>query len=355
MDGATMIKDASDVLRAGGRPSIHDARPMTPAMDSAAPRQDRASRQLVGLTFNELVSLDIPERRCLLDPWLRERDTAMVHAYRGVGKSWFAHAVAVAVASGSRFLCWSAAEPRRVVLVDGELPTRTLQDRLRMTVRALEADLDGDRAENLHIIAADYQEHGIPSLATTEGQASIEPHLDGVALVILDNVATLAPGLEENAAEGWQPVQSWMLSLRRRGIAVLLVHHEGKGGKQRGTSAREDILDVVISLKHGSDYNPTAGLDAELRFEKARGLTGADVESLAVSLTTDDTGGLRWTFKRLEDTKRAKVLELAAEGLTVRVIAEATGVPKSTVHRWTKAGGIGPDAVKRQRRLRGLE
>ena len=36
---------------------------------------------------------------------------------------------------------------------------------------------------------------------------------------------------------------------RRRGMAVLLIHHAGKSGDQRGTSAREDIMDTVISLR----------------------------------------------------------------------------------------------------------
>ena len=31
---------------------------------------------------------------------------------------------------------------------------------------------------------------------------------------------------------------------------VLFVHHSGKGGQQRGTSRREDVLDTVIALRY---------------------------------------------------------------------------------------------------------
>jgi RimJ/RimL family protein N-acetyltransferase len=61
---------------------------------------------------------------------------------------------------------------------------------------------------------------------------------------------------EENEAGDWVPIQSWILSLRRRGITVLLLHHAGKSGAQRGTLRREDLLDVVIKLKHPADYSP---------------------------------------------------------------------------------------------------
>jgi putative DNA primase/helicase len=38
---------------------------------------------------------------------------------------------------------------------------------------------------------------------------------------------------------------------------LLIVHHTGKGGEQRGTSRREDVLDTSISLRRPADYAPT--------------------------------------------------------------------------------------------------
>jgi len=77
-----------------------------------------------------------------------------------------------------------------------------------------------------------------------------------------------------------------MLTLRRRGIAVLLVHHAGKGGDQRGTSKREDLLDVVIRLSRPTDYDPKQGARFEMTFTKARNLHGTDAEGLEVTLPT---------------------------------------------------------------------
>ena len=44
-----------------------------------------------------------------------------------------------------------------------------------------------------------------------------------------------------------------MLAHRRAGRSVLFMHHAGKGGQQRGTSKREDALDVALP------FGPAAG------------------------------------------------------------------------------------------------
>jgi hypothetical protein len=59
--------------------------------------------------------------------------------------------------------------------------------------------------------------------------------------------------------DGWTPVQSWALSLRRAGKSALFIHHGGKSGAQRGTSRKEDVLDAVISLRRPPDYLPEQG------------------------------------------------------------------------------------------------
>ena len=43
-------------------------------------------------------------------------------------------------------------------------------------------------------------------------------------------------GLRENDSDAWSPIQQWLLQLRRRGLAVLIVHHAGKTGGQRGSA-----------------------------------------------------------------------------------------------------------------------
>ena len=178
----------------------------------------------------------------------------MLYAPRGIGKTLLALSIGLAVASGSNLLRWSTPRARRVLYVDGEMILSDLQQRLSEISLGFGREIPND---DFRILAADHTEGGI-NLATQEGQAGIERLLDGIDLVIMDNLSTLFPNGSENAGDAWEPMQSWLLKLRRSGKSVLFVHHAGNNGRQRGTSRREDVLDTVIGLRRPEDYSPEA-------------------------------------------------------------------------------------------------
>jgi hypothetical protein len=257
----------------------------------------------------------------------------MVTGQRGVGKTLAALWLAYAVSTGGPFLRWCAPAPRRVVYVDGEMQADAMQDRLRHVVAAGPGE-----PSRLFLISADLQPHPVPSLHTRRGQLLVEDHLDDTALLMLDNISALFGG-EENDAAAWQAANDWLLALRRRGVAVLLLHHTGKSGAQRGTSRREDPLDNSIVLSLPADFQPGQGCRFLWRFTKHRHLAGgAEVESLEASLTSSSGGELTWSYRPAPSSAR-DLVELALERgeLTVRQIAEQTGVPRSTVHRHRQA------------------
>ena len=189
--------------------------------------------------FNEFLKLDIPPREMLLDPIMPERSLSMLYAPRGVGKTLLALSIGLAIASGTQILRWSASRQRRVLCVDGEMPLVALQERIRTLSAGIDVPNDG-----FSLLAADNTENGI-NLSDEKGQQALEPLLKDIDLLILDNLSTLCPNRSESASDAWTPIQGWILKLRRRGISVLLIHHAGLNGKQRGTSRREDALDVV--------------------------------------------------------------------------------------------------------------
>jgi putative DNA primase/helicase len=175
----------------------------------------------------------------------------------------------------------------------------------------------------------------------------LDRQLDGVELLVLDNLSSLTSVIRDNDAESWTPIQEWLLRLRRRGISVLIVHHAGKGGEQRGTSRREDVLDTSLSLRRPSDYKAPQGARFEVHFEKARGIHGQLAKPFEVRLEIIDRVA-SWTIREIEDANLARVKALLEDGLTVRDIADETGIPKSTVGRLKKqieaeaaGGGVG--------------
>ena len=285
----------------------------------------------VAVNAGQFLKMVLPERKLLLSPWLPSQGLAMVYAPRGIGKTFFALNVAYAVASGGRFLNWSATESSRVLYIDGEMPASAMQQRLSDVVVQHDAEADPDY---FRLVTPDLQPHGItPNLASLDGQHAIEPLLDGVSLVVVDNISTLCRAGIENDAESWRPVQGWALRLRSRGISVLFVHHAGKGGNQRGTSKREDVLDSVLNLKRPADYSPEQGARFEVHFEKARGFMGADADPIEACLTQSANGDPVWTWSTLEDSTLDRVIELAKEGLSQADIARELEVNRSTVSR----------------------
>jgi hypothetical protein len=316
--------DISDWIAAGGTAerltAVVEALPDTPA---PTPR-------LRPVTLAEFFRLQIKPREMVLDPIIPQKGLAMLYASLGTGKTHLALGIAYAVATGTKFLKWTAPAPRRVLLVDGEMPAAALQERLASIVSGTEVEAAPDM---LKILAGDLiEEGGVGNVASPEVQAELDPWLDGVELLILDNLSSLTAVIRDNDAESWGPVQEWLLRLRRRGISVLIVHHAGKGGQQRGTSRREDVLDTSISLRRPSDYTPTEGARFEVHLDKARGVHGDAAKPFEALLETRD-GRAFWTTRDIEDVNLARVQVLLDDGLSVRDIADETGIPKSTVHR----------------------
>jgi putative DNA primase/helicase len=168
------------------------------------------------------------------------------------------------------------------------------------------------------------------NLGEPDGQKSLEALLDGVDLLILDNLSTLCTTGSEAASDAWIPMQNWLLSLRRKGIAVLLVHHAGVNGRQRGTSRREDALDVVMALKRPAKYSPEEGARFEIHFEKIRQRVegfGGPFEARATTVRgSDGQNRLTWSRAEIEAGPLAQAAELFAQGLTVRQVADQLGI-----------------------------
>jgi putative DNA primase/helicase len=294
-------------------------------------RLSRPTLQPLG--FNDFLDLDVPPREMLLNPILPERSLAMLYAPRGIGKTLLSVSIGLAAASGTPMLRWSAPRQRRVLYVDGEMPLVSLQERIRAISIGLGAEIPN---HGFRILAADHTESGI-SLGSEDGQSAMEPLLHDIDLLILDNLSTLCTTGSESASDAWVPMQNWLLGLRRKGKAVLLVHHAGTNGRQRGTSRREDALDTVIALRRPGDYSPEQGARFEVHFEKLRNRVDADgaapFEAKLESSPSQSFDGLHWSARDLRPPLLDQAIELFQDGLTVRQVAAALRVSKTEAGR----------------------
>lgn len=305
------------------------------ARDNAKP----APEPLCAVDLAALLRHPFPEREYILAPVLTLGSLSMVYAWRGIGKTHFALGLAYAAASGGEFLGWKAARPFRVLYIDGEMPGEALQARLASIVASSDAEPpDGF----FRVLTIDLQDGRMPDLSTMAGQAAVQAECDRADLIVADNLSSLFRTGRENEGESWQPAAEWALRQRSAGKAVVFVHHSGKDGNQRGTSKKEDLLDLVLSLRRPADYDANQGARFVVNFEKARHLQGDAVQSIEARMEQDKHGRLIWTTKPTADSVFEQVINLASLGLNQREIAEELHVNKSTVHRhWKKAEETG--------------
>jgi putative DNA primase/helicase len=281
------------------------------------------------LGIDDLIGMEIPTREMLLDPILPAKGLMMIHARRGGSKTFIALAMGLAVASGTSILRWSAPKARRVLYIDGEMTLVDLQKRVAALKAGIGVIIGND---HFRILAADHSD--IPNLATDAGQRALDPLLDGIDFLIIDNLSTLCWSGGDNDGGSWTAMQDWLLRLRRRSIAVLLVHHSGKGGQQRGTSRREDVLDTVIGLRRPENYQPSEGARFEVHVEKSRAFVGDAGKPFEASLvSTPDGHGLMWSTRDLSPTHLDEAAALFRNGVTVRAVAAQLGIDKSSAGR----------------------
>jgi hypothetical protein len=207
-----------------------------------------------------------------------------------------------------------------VLYVDGEMNANDIQERLNRLCELLQ--VPADAADNLTFVGADWQDGFLPRLDTPEGQAALDPFVEQADLIVLDNRSCLFDPEGEKDATAWQPAQDWLLSLRRRGKAVLGVHHSNRQGGARGHSKAEDALDVAIKLSRPDDYSAEQGARFLIEFDKARGIHGKAVMPFIAKLS-----GGGWVVEEIERASGDAIEMRIREYL--RLAAEAGDSPKS--------------------------
>ena len=225
--------------------------------------------------------------------------------------------------------CFAGTRRSRGVLVDSEMPVRLMQQRLA----ALEAAHDTQpKGDYFRMLSGDATPDGLPDLGTPGRQIELDAAIGDAEVIFLDNLSTLVRSARENEGDDWVAFQEWQLKQRREHRSVVMIHHAGKAGMQRGTSRREDVLDTVVSLRRPDGYSADQGARFVVELDKARGVYGDEARPFIARYQEDRDGAAVWTHQKIEDLVE-RMAELTLEGKSVRKIAEETGMSKSAVDR----------------------
>ena len=310
---------------------------MLNAFEAQVSSTERSGFDKAILDITEFSQLQIEKRAEYLSPWIKEGSIGLISGWRGCGKTFFALGILDAVTRGASFGPWKCENPVPSLLLDGEMLSQDIIE------RANDLRFNVDRQNPLYIYSDAHAAHLGLSRANLTDKSWRDEMKDvllqrKVKFWVIDNLASLAPGLDENIKLDWDPVNQWLLQLRFAGISTLMLHHLGKTGLQRGTSAREDNLDYSITLKTPHNYSPEDGCHFTMHFSKARVRTSElnQIADMEFKLIQDENGKLAWTWGTAKAEIKNEILRLLDEGLTQAEIHSSLNVDKGYVSRVRK-------------------
>ena len=185
-----------------------------------------------------------------IEPLIPAGRCTAIYAAAKIGKSLLALDMAAASATGRSVLGQVATDPVTVLYVDLEMTDADLRERLD----ALGYGPDDDLSRLVYL-----QLPTLPGLdSDLGGELLVElAHRHAVTVVVLDTMARAVAG-EENSADTYRNFYRYTgRLLKSAGIAVLRLDHQGKDAAlgQRGSSAKDDDLDVVFKLTSDGGNN----------------------------------------------------------------------------------------------------
>lgn len=297
-------------------------------------RGDNRSK-LVAVGIHDFIFMKLEPLDYVIEPLLTIKGRGMIFATRGAGKTFVALYIAYCIAKGiENCFVWRIPKKRRVVYVDGEMDAETLQQRMIDIVK-LAGGGDPPGNDELKLVTRDLQKDVRPKVNTKAGRDQIEAHLEPGMVLFLDNISSLSPSSDEQETEEWALMEDWFGDLCWRGITVLFVHHAGKGGDQRGTSKREDLLQFVLKMHIPSDHHVDESLRAEMYLTKLRGKCEKAIygQPFELRLGADEHGDPAWQIRQLRDLLRERARQMLADGMRPADVVLETGLSRWAVAR----------------------
>lgn len=326
--GLEMLRDDLEYDLEGGN--------LNSALDRVAQfKAVAAPKQALGRGYSgpELLKARFPEPRWIVKDLLPQGFT-MLGGPPKVGKSWMALNLALAIATGGRFLERYGVEEGEALFLDFELPDTKLKNRLKVCLNGRH-DLPG--LENLHL-----QPKGSWPRIHEGGLEMLEDFVKehpGLKLVVIDvwrRFSKPRKAQEENSYnltyEDVGPVKDFADNY---GICVLANHHLAKGWRSYQTPFEALLGSTALA---GASDNLLALVKGQ---EKADGVlwsTGRDIEEsrnalefVKESCTWKFLGDARQYELTVDQNAIVQALSDRGEPLSPKEIALAVGRPAANV------------------------
>lgn len=298
----------------------------------------------------------------LVDPIIRPGSFSMVYGYTGHGKSLFVEGLLWAGAQGLPFGPFETRRPFRTLYFDWENGAHTIADRSEMFTRMF-----GDTDDRFAIWA--------PSIMNEDLDLRESSHLRMMQdiigdykpdVTVFDTIRSAWPGLEENMAPAWAPVNRCAMALRNAGYAVIYLHHSNKPteeglGREAGSTAQLMNVETQVRVTQLFDNEEVAKAKAgkydprvyrlvagrlepdsrvnmimEISMGKVRDWSYNHVQSSWVALCERFADGTMYVLSSV--SKKQWAAKAAMSGMSIEDISAKLSVPKIAIKRWLHAG-----------------
>lgn len=315
--------------------------------------QGEPSTLVPGLaTPEEILATEAEAQSFLIEPWMPAPATIVqVYGFFSHGKSLFTFAAMWHLAQGRDFGPYRIREAARALYIDLDMSRRSERDRVEAFTGAF-----GPTGDNLVIFSQARAPDYSIDIRKPEGLQNFQRLLNHVRprVVVIDNVRTFMPGMDENDSKAWAQLNTLSKQLRDAGIAVVLVHHANKAsrdakgnvtpGDAAGSGNQQTVLEVQLKVSRLDD---TANEHRELcckmephgimrhaihvSYGKVRDRDPELHEDNYLGFWRKETGQLGLCYR---NSLRQRAMEGRRMGYSLREICDALHVTRATVEHW---------------------
>ena len=196
-----------------------------------------------------------------VDGLISEGSVSVFFGEPGCGKTWALFDLALCVARGAPWLDM-ATKQGAVLIIDEDSGRRRLSRRMGEAMRGHEA---GPETPISAVSMANFD------LGNKEDADEVRGLIirKNASLVIIDHLANIMPGRDENAVKDTAPIMHTLRKIAEdTQAAIIVIHHSNKTGGYRGSSAIKGAIDLLLSVEKKNDSN-----NLTFKTEKARDTT----------------------------------------------------------------------------------
>jgi hypothetical protein len=287
----------------------------------------------------ELMAMEFPPNHWLVENLIPLQAITVIHGAPMSLKTWIVLELAIQAAQGNKLFNHFETVKTGSLLIDMESGEWLLQDRFK----TLQANSDLP----IHYLTMESSEF---TIAYARGLAKWCNKHD-IKLVIIDSLTRIHSG-DENTSKDSNKIFGILRQLTKRGLTVVLIHHNRKGGKNkeddgeamRGSSDIQASIDCQISVRR--PYN-----DEYLTIKQIKCRNALELPMMELNFKKHDDGHSEFIYLgQIANSGKQDV-----KPVILQVIAEKPGLSQKDIHSGLEELGHGINEKTLRSLLKALE